>query len=434
MKKLKYTVSFTTPAFLGNAEQNGQWRTPPFKAQLRQWWRVAYAAKHGFRVSIVDMRREEGLLFGNAWLTHKVEKNHEVSDYCKSLVRLRLDRWDEGKLDANQWQKEWGKDKPETAKGWKVFHPDVGKRIGPTLYLGYGPLDVEKVQLPRGANDYATLLKKGAAIQAGESAELALAWPEAFPAALQKKLEETQAPRIYPEKITERLIYALWLMDRYGTVGGRSRNGWGSYALLPLPMGEGRGEGTALSDTVPLRNWRDCLALDWPHAIGKDDNGKPLIWQTDPHEDWKALMRTLAIVKIGLRTQFLFSTGRNAPLTEDRHWLSYPVTNHSVAAWGSNARLPNQLRFKVRRTEEDQLVGVIFHMPHRPPESFNTKPYQRDIETVWECVHRFLDALCQPADKRSYQPGDDLCPKADGAVLAKQKDQLDKVQLQRIGE
>ena len=33
MKKLEYTVSFTTPAFLGNAEQNGQWRTPPFKGE-----------------------------------------------------------------------------------------------------------------------------------------------------------------------------------------------------------------------------------------------------------------------------------------------------------------------------------------------------------------------------------------------------------------
>ncbi len=45
MRKIehRYTVRFLTPAFLGDAEQNGRWRTPPFKAQLRQWWRVAYA-------------------------------------------------------------------------------------------------------------------------------------------------------------------------------------------------------------------------------------------------------------------------------------------------------------------------------------------------------------------------------------------------------
>ena len=34
MQKMKYRVRFLTPAFLGNAEQSGQWRTPPFKAQL----------------------------------------------------------------------------------------------------------------------------------------------------------------------------------------------------------------------------------------------------------------------------------------------------------------------------------------------------------------------------------------------------------------
>jgi hypothetical protein len=29
MKRCNYTVTFLTPAFLGDAFQNGQWRTPP---------------------------------------------------------------------------------------------------------------------------------------------------------------------------------------------------------------------------------------------------------------------------------------------------------------------------------------------------------------------------------------------------------------------
>ena len=36
MQEMSYEVKFLTPAFLGNAEQSGQWRTPPFKALLRQ--------------------------------------------------------------------------------------------------------------------------------------------------------------------------------------------------------------------------------------------------------------------------------------------------------------------------------------------------------------------------------------------------------------
>ena len=36
MRELTYQVSFNTPAFLGNSEQQAQWRTPPFKALLRR--------------------------------------------------------------------------------------------------------------------------------------------------------------------------------------------------------------------------------------------------------------------------------------------------------------------------------------------------------------------------------------------------------------
>jgi CRISPR-associated protein Cmr1 len=45
MQELSYQISFTTPAFLGNAGQDAQWRTPPLKALLRQWWRVAQKAR-----------------------------------------------------------------------------------------------------------------------------------------------------------------------------------------------------------------------------------------------------------------------------------------------------------------------------------------------------------------------------------------------------
>lgn len=374
MKPLSYRIRFSTPAFLGDAEQSGRWRTPPFKAQLRQWWRMAWAADHGFRGSLADMRREEGLLFGNAWLSHRVG-NREVTDHCKSLVRLRLERWDQGK----ETKQSWGKQELDKAKEG-VSHPEVGS-IGPKLYLGYGPLVVEKVQRPGQRPEYATVLKNNAAIQAGESAGFALAFPTTHDDTGLKAIVETNAPRI------ER---ALWLMHRYGTVGGRSRNGWGSYALHPSPPG-GRGAGG--EGALPMRRWQDCLQLDWPHAIGADEKG-PLIWRTAPHADWKALMRTLAIIKIGLRTQFRFPRSHPDGNVHDRHWLSYPVTRHEVRDWKrDNLRMPNQLRFKVRETDDGKLVGVIFHVPHLPPPAF--KPDRPAIERVWRSVHAFLDAPAQ---------------------------------------
>ncbi|MDR0673938.1 MAG: hypothetical protein LBF93_09885 [Zoogloeaceae bacterium] len=333
MKTRTFTFRFTNPAFLGNAEQNGAWRTPPIKALLRQWWRVAYAAQRNFQVDVERMRREEAMLFGHA----------DTDGANRSLVRLRLNRWDEG-----------------TLKTWnaldKIKHLEVPVSVDAGLYLGYGP-----VTLPKGIKGAQPKLNKAnAVIQADESASFRLA---------------------YPQEHASLLEQALWLMDHFGTLGGRSRNGWGSFSLTPEA-------GEALHGKLPLRDWQDCLQLDWPHAIGKDRQGV-LIWQTRPQADWKKVMVELAKLKIGLRTQLTFTTGKNAPKTEERHWLSYPVTNHSVAAWGGNLRLPNSLRFKVRPAENDQFVGVIFHAPCKPPSAF--KPDLDAIKKVWQQVHQFLD-------------------------------------------
>lgn len=132
MQTLEYAVRFTTPAFLGNAEKQGQWRTPPFKALLRQWWRVVWAAQHGFPRDIDSMRRDEGLLFGNAWLEGRVRK---------SEVRIRLSRWEQGRQFRSS-----------------------RRGLTDVIYLGYGPLSSTPGQSRR-------------AIEAGQQATLRIATP-----------------------------------------------------------------------------------------------------------------------------------------------------------------------------------------------------------------------------------------------------------------
>ena len=206
MQTYTLELKFLIPAFMGDAEQSGRWRTPPFKAQLRQWWRVVYAQDAQFKPSVEAMRREEGLLFGHAWLEDDFftrDGKRIKTSARRSEVRLRLDKWNEGGLRAAHW----------SALG-TVTHPEVRQAVASDLYLGYGP-----VVLPRGAQR--PTLKANAAIQAGESAVLSVA---------------------VPAEHADRIEQAMALMHRYGTVGGRSRNGWGSYSLLPLPPGEGRAE------------------------------------------------------------------------------------------------------------------------------------------------------------------------------------------------
>ncbi len=89
MKKLEYKVSFNTPAFLGNAEQQAQWRTPPFKALLRQWWRVVKAPKLEPPFDVICLRSTENAMFGTA------SDDGDVPSH-RSRVRLRLGHWKEG--------------------------------------------------------------------------------------------------------------------------------------------------------------------------------------------------------------------------------------------------------------------------------------------------------------------------------------------------
>jgi len=331
----EFSIQFTTPAFLGNAEQNGQWRTPPFKHLLREWWRVAWAESHDFNISLGEMRSEEGRLFGVA---------ADDGDSRKSRVRIRLARWDQGGM------KEWARVDP------KVFHKEVGnggREVGSHLYLGYGPLTYDK-----GAKQ--TKLKVNAAIQAGEENAFKLAYPKTSDALLMRALE-----------------LASW----FGAIGGRSRNGWGSFMLLGEDLGDQPG--------YPLRDWRECLKEEWAHAIGCDETG-PLVWWTEAHRDWSSLMKTLAELKIGLRTSFSFSTGKKASNPEPRHYLSYPVTNHSVNSWDRNARLPNSLRFKAWQGEDGNLYGLIYHMPCKPPEPFRAR--ENTLISLWGKVHEYLDS------------------------------------------
>jgi CRISPR-associated protein Cmr1 len=344
MNLLRYRVQFTTPAFLGNAEQAGQWRTPPFKALLRQWWRVVFAADRPGAITDGEIRAAEADLFGVAG---------DGGDKSQSSrVRIRLDRWDQGSMRS------WS-----GLEGERVIHREVrgrdGRLVGAHLYLGYGPLSFAQGQ---------TALKAAAAIQAGESGGLRLALPSG--------------------QTGRQLEAALSLMHLYGTIGGRSRNGWGSFSLVP-EHGP-RVIDPELHDRI-LIDWKAALKRDWPHAIGRGDDGRALIWQTAAFRDWPEVMRCLAKVKIELRTHFAFPNAAGPHATpQERHWLSYPVTHHGTAAWDRNARLPNSLRFKVRLLADGSLCGVIFHVPCMPPRRiFGSDP--KVLEEVWRKVHQRLD-------------------------------------------
>ncbi|MCP5133569.1 MAG: hypothetical protein H6976_08150 [Gammaproteobacteria bacterium] len=242
--------------------------------------------------------------------------------------------------------------------------------VDANLYLGYGPLTRNKDAKKTTFKD-----KLNAAIQAKESNALKIICADGSNSVIQNTLQ---------------------LIHWFGTIGGRSRNGWGSLALDSdsvafQPLGQSNPLLQAISRPLP-----ECLQYDWPHALGRDDRGL-LMWTTrQDYDHWQDAMRELAKAKIAFRTALKFTNPKGQ--MDRRHVLAYPVTNHPVNAWGSQARLANQLRFKVI-SHGNRLLGVAYHLPCGTPGELlrrlgtQQNDFQQQQLSVWQNVHTYLDAV-----------------------------------------
>ena len=349
MRELTYQVSFNTPAFLGNAEQQAQWRTPPFKALLRQWWRIVKAPSVGY-----DHKRllvAENDVFGSAL---------DGKGSSRSKVRLRLSSWE-------------GQTQDVVSRGEQIDHPESPtKKVGANTYLGYGPIGA-------GAD-------RSALVANGDSLSLSLRLPSEFESELRD---------------------AIHLAHWFGALGSRSRNGWGAVNLRLKTDGKliSRKLTTdALMKMGVVQSVDRCLGRDWPHAVGVRQDGALAIWLLEGHlqngfSKWEEAMLQLAKIKVAVRTSPFFDFGgggkggHDAPMP--RHLLSYPSGNsHVVTPWGKDARMANQMRFKVHKRPDGKFTAVIVHLPCAVPEPLASKVKfgMPDQKAIWTEVHRLLDA------------------------------------------
>lgn len=337
--ELKYTVSFLTPAFLGNVDQSAQWRTPPFKALLREWWRIALASKCEYdHEKLLDAEKK---LFG-----HAADTAGDSSSQSK--FRIRLSSWNDGtQLDTHT-----------QLKSYKIQSGRFELSAG--VYLGYGPIQIQSSRTAISADSSHT------------------------PISLTVVLDKCT-----PEEIGS-IQRAMQLAHWFGSLGSRSRNGWGSVSLIPDVPSPVPGP---IDLSGVTRNWKECLRLCWPHAIGCDDRGT-LVWRTTLRHDWKETIKDLAKVRIMVNSLFHESLGTT--VLKGRHILSYPVTKSEIKAWGGKERVPNQLRFKVIRAG-NQYQGLILHVPCSIPDALLTEiglskeAVQKQEVEVWDQVHHNLD-------------------------------------------
>ncbi|MDH2431439.1 hypothetical protein QCD60_02560 [Pokkaliibacter sp. MBI-7] len=345
-----YSLSFNTPAFLGDAEQFGGWRTPPIKALLRFWWRIAsWPAMEG---DIARLREAEKALFGGIG-----QNGEEKNAAQRSLVQLRLEPWEDGKLTIDNTLQSYS-------------------------YLGYGPLGTDT----EGSKEQTKDTRTRNAITPGS--------------------RHTKLIITHPADID--LTPTLQLIQWFGTLGSRSANGWGSLHIEELQ--------TAVSPLPVESNLKACFSHNWPHTIGYDDTGL-LIWKTPVRPSWEQAMKQLAQIKKSIRTKAKGEADgddvthfRSEPQKDQTaagvHLLGYPVGDKpkkgkhlptwKLAEWPDDARITSQLRFKVIRQHhngKDQYYGLIYHLPHSLPIE---QPWlQANQLSIWQALHKELDSNTQ---------------------------------------
>jgi CRISPR-associated protein Cmr1 len=374
--EIPFTIRFVTPAFLGDANQSSEWRVPPFKHLLREWWRcleMGRSRSSGSEHDAQELCRREALLFGGV---------HKDSPSRSQVEIMFEEEWSKGTLSI-------------LTQGKAHPHPEVKNKHGviqnvdSLLYLGYGPLLFESRTAP-------PKLKTPPAIQAGDIKRAVIRCPSD---------RETEMRTI------------LGLIHWLGTIGGRSRNGWGSLDILKDDDQPWCSRAPSVLEPVE-KPWTDCLTLAWSHALGIEpaSDGKPkrlLLWKTKSGYDgsWKDAMSEMARLKIALRagsvpgtTRGAIPVGNNNCKPNNRHLMGYPITNHDkVLGW---ARLANQLRFKVIKDNlgddtEPKYYGIAYHMPHGLPAAMQAaypkgSAFPAYDQTVWTTVHTKLDALMTP--------------------------------------
>ncbi len=358
-EELKFTVEFITPCFLGGATGNAEIRTAPFKNLIRRWWRIVNG-----NLSPEELWQKEAELFGSTEKNPKLGKSFGKSKVVVEIIE------DESKYS---YQRNNQLRFPEKT----IKHPEVSRPMSFETYLGMGPIFWNKE-------------KKITEYKFFPINEFIPEIRNINPKTRQEIVSDASGYismilRI-PENERDSFIKILTYINYFGSIGSRSRNGWGSININPLSDFNLLKPKDIKESSVLWNNLIDVSCdKKYPSAIARDEMGL-LCWGTPQRNTWEEAMYDAAKIYCALRTSFKF-TG-DSKVMSSRHLLGYPITHHEYDRWPvKNTRLPSQLYIKINMNQ-GKYRALITHIPNLIPlDGFTVEKQQ----TIWTKVHNFLD-------------------------------------------
>ncbi len=173
--ELKIKAEFVTPAFLGGADKEAEFRVESFKSGIRYWWRVLYGWQYGN-----DIKNIEDSIFGS-------------TDRVSSLrLKLTIPKEPENCISS------------EKLIGKRFSTSHQGREISLNIldYLAFGKCTYDRDL--RG-NKYSSYIKPKTSI--------------------------TLTMKINNSEYSDQIKDAAKMFFKYGGIGGRSRNGFGSMSI-----------------------------------------------------------------------------------------------------------------------------------------------------------------------------------------------------------
>lgn len=315
--ELCFDIEFITPTFLGGADGNAEIRTAPFKNLLRRWWRIANG-----NLSPEELWKKESRLFGST------EKDPDTGKiFGKSKVELKIEQPQSNTVYISS----------ETEKS------DL-KRF---LYLGYGPVQAKSA-------DTRFYIKSGLIVSASI---------------------------IVPKSEKDTLIRVLTLINLFGTVGSRSRKGFGSIAILPKLDTEEGGfklyNIKKLREEIPyLHKGNEMISGDkkqYPYYLSSDEKGM-FCWNTTQKSSYQEVLSDMTDIYRNVvgEAKKASSSGRTILGSANE------VRNTEIK------RIPSPLILKVVK-QGDKYSGRILHL------AYNISDEIKQQDKVWHAIYEYLD-------------------------------------------
>ncbi|MBP5201721.1 hypothetical protein J6253_03180 [bacterium] len=289
-----------------------------------------------------ELWKQESRLFGS---TEKDPDSKDGKSFGRSRIELKIvDKTRVRFLEVNTVEK-------DDIKFGNVLNPSTGCFVEAASYLGYGVIEMKKINTPDGRpKRIAKITRK--CVQPNSRLTLSIDIPSEY---------------------KEDMIQTLYYIDLFGTIGSKSKNGFGSIAVKPI--------GFDFKKCAPrYENIEDVMnnGKHYPNSLVLDDYGSVMIWQTGTSFDkYESAMQFLCKKYMNLKCDLK---------NEEYGWQNL----FGTAGEGKDKlRLPSLLTLKVIKKSDREYIGL-----------FIFTPYDVDgWENGWKDLFEAMDFLCESFGK-----------------------------------